>query len=186
MPETLTDTPAQDAGESEIDWESLYGVKPAWEPSTEADMDWVVERIAEAEGTAERIRRNADAAIAAAQRKAQFFRDRYSYALEDFARKRLEGQKGRTVALLNGSLKFTKVPSRIALEDDPGRLAEWVHTNHPELLAAIVRETVAVNKTELKRLLVASANGVIDVRTGEVVDIAWVEPEGERFTVSAK
>ncbi|MGI4792003.1 MAG: hypothetical protein ACRYFS_24535 [Janthinobacterium lividum] len=179
--------------ESEVlDLCDLHGVKEAWRPTTEEDADWVLAQINEQSDKIERIKKNYQSQLKAAEGRKHFFEDRYGPDLERLAKHWLLGKKARTHTLLNGLLKLVKTPARIVIDKDDARVVAWAKaTGRGEMVKTTVTESV--DRTKVAKLLkiverLDEATGervavAIDPVSGTEPGVATVTPEGERFSI---
>ncbi|MBP7561427.1 MAG: host-nuclease inhibitor Gam family protein [Armatimonadetes bacterium] len=120
----------------------------------------------------ERINARAEELKQAHEGRVQWLEDRYGDMLKDFAAKELEGQRTRTITLLNGKLHFRKNPSSLKIEDMDAAL-EWAKANLPDAVKVV--ESVGV--TPLK----AYVEG-----TGEALPFIEYSPSFDKFYMDAE
>ena len=136
-------------------------------PRTEAEVDWVLRKIADARARAERIRVNLEKMAAEADSEAKFFEWKYGAALMDFCRRQTEGRRKKSCRLPNGVLGFRTKPAAVQIADEAAAL-EWARENAPEAVA------VRLDKAALSRAL---------LETGEAVEFAALVPAEETFYI---
>jgi len=105
-------------------------------PDTEDKAAWLTSRIAYHEAEAARIKDAMQREIKRHQSAADWLRERYSQALEAFARQAIDaaGGKRQKVLLPNGvALAFRRIPDGIAVQDEASVLA-WATDNLPQAL----------------------------------------------------
>ena len=167
FPEPL---PSFDDPESILDAEPE--VPEAFRVQDEDSANWVVRKINEARGRAERVKAWAKKEQERAAKEEDFFLRRFGPELEAWTRSQLTGKK-KSIPLPGGTVGFRKKAERLIVDDDRAIVA-WAKQAHPELVVTVVKESVPA--VDLNALL---------KRTGEVPPdaAAHIEPEADQFYV---
>lgn len=101
----------------------------------------------------------------------------YAPLLQDYAKKRLAGQRGRSVKLLEGTLGFRKEADKVSIVDQEQILA-WAKAHMPEVVkvsevvqVSTIKENAVkdINDEKDARLLCRDNGQIVDIHTGEVV-----------------
>lgn len=156
--------------------ESRKAVEEQFAVTDRKSADWVLKKLAEADGQMAELNEVLEANIAPLQAKIDAIRERaskiikpildrrqffllaYGNQLEEFARAILQGRKERTEKLINGDLQFKKQPDKTEIYDmDRAVYIAEIHSlltvdNKKVEPMEIVHTEKSVNKTALKRL----------------------------------
>ena len=188
--DTLTETYDLDAdltADAEPDGAAAETTPESFTPDTPEKADWLLGRLADLRGRAARVRDNGEKMARELEHQAAFLEMRYGAALQDFARRELDGGRRKSLRLYNGVIGFRVNPARVVIagdtDADAAAALDWARANLPD--AVSVRETLdrrAVLGLVGERLQ-ASAEGVIDTATGEVLPFATVQPAEEKFYI---
>jgi len=142
-------------------------ISESFTPDTAEKVDWVLGKIADHRARAARIRENAELMARAEEREAESLEWRFGPALQDFARKELEGGKKKSVRLFNGVIGFRTRPASVSVTD-PGQALSWARVNLPEAV------TEGLDKRALSAALLS---------TGEALPFAQLIPAEDVFYV---
>lgn len=145
----------------------LAHLDDAFRVQTEADADWVLNRLASITDEITRIQTHAQARIIRLVKQYHYLNNRFTFELEDFARRKLaeSGGKKKTVNLTHGSVFIRKVKRSIKVTDRAEAI-EWVKENLPEAIK------YDYSKSTLNEYI---------LKTGEIPECVEIIPEHEKF-----
>lgn len=150
--------------------------------SSREDAEWALElrcrieaEILAVDARREALLRNLDAQRRAAVRRLSWWEWRFGPDLIGWAKRQLEGGRGRTLTLAWGRVRGRQTPGAHAVLDDREALA-FVRAWRPDLV--VVRESVGVRA-------VLAARREAEAAAGEAVDLPWLvaSPPGESWAV---
>ena len=154
------EAPAPNPGE-------VSGEAGPFTPDTKPKADWVLEKIADLRARAARIREHGEAMAREHDREAEHLEWKYGAALQDLARRELEGARKKSLTLYHGVIGFRTKPAGVAITDDVAALS-WARENCP---------AVVVERLDKKAL------GDALKGAGEVVPFAQFTPAEEVFYI---
>lgn len=147
--------------------------KPEFKVDDRSSAEWVLQKLmdAEAEVFAIQAREKAVLDNLAAQkkraaRKAEWLRARFGPELEQFARKELEGQKGKALTLDFGKVSFRAVAGKVTLADESRAMEsfpEAVKVTRSFLISQVPKAKAEMLRDQGPDALLAAG-------------LAWVEP----------
>lgn len=176
------------------------GTFTCWRPTqtrfvadTPDKAEWVLEQIAKAEAQAQAARARLDALSrnlkrmeAQEQRKADFFRTRYGYDLEQLARRELKATKSRskTYQLAWGSISFRNSAGTNTIVDIDKAL-EWMEEHAPSLI--IIKRSItttnaraAIEAAKQQGAITSDPNWLASTGPREIVKIETnIQPPGK-------
>jgi hypothetical protein len=133
---------------------------------SEEEANWLVRRVKQEREYACRVEVWAATEIKRAQRREEYFLQRYGHQLERWLRQRLEDNRyrQRSVSLPAGNVGFRKAPSKLVVTDSSALLS-WVKTNFTEALQI---QVCAVGPDAIRLVEWQAAQG-LDTRVTESV-----------------
>lgn len=165
---------------------------------TKSFANWIVGKIARANKRCADVDALAAEEIAAIQRRAadlkkphlravEFFTQRYTLPLQEWASAELAGEKKRSIGLLHGTVGFRKSPDKVVFDVDEESAIITIEAFDD--LKSCVKITKSLLTTPLKKYMVEhkmehfSARPVADP-DGVEFDLAHIEPGADKFYIT--